>query len=78
MFKVLLPRRLVPSLKVTAPIGVPAKLMTFAVRITAWPTSTGLFLVVRKIAVLVSTSCETTALVDWTSLGSPATNSAER
>jgi len=55
---VLVPRVLVPSLKVTVPVGVTPELVTVAVNVTGWPYADGFAFDVSIVAVeLIANTC---------------------
>ena len=55
-FSATVPSVLLPSRKVTLPVGVPPESLTTAVKVTLWPNADGLF---EEISAVV-TSCEVT------------------
>jgi hypothetical protein len=60
----LVPRTVVPFLKVTVPVGVPDAVdVTFAVNLTNWPNSAGFKEDVNAVVVAFSTTCVTAAEV---------------
>jgi hypothetical protein len=70
-----IPRVVVPSLKRTAPVGLPLLpcVVTVALKVTLWPRALGLGELVSIVTVAaLFTICETVADVEPTKLESPA------
>jgi hypothetical protein len=69
------PRAEVPSVKVTAPVGIaeaPPEATTLAVRATGWPKALGLGFAVKVVTLAaLLTTCETTLDAEFEKLLSP-------